>query len=128
MIELLAQAVVEAEAASKIFGLSVAEWSVLLTALLAFADAVRSRLKASSGDSKLQIVMEAIEETHELHPEAGRLAKRIARSKATRMGIEVGAWGLEGDAKRLTRRLEKRKAEGDKLAPGDPPPDPETPA
>ena len=120
MIELLAQVVAEAEVASKVFGLTIAEWVLLIGAATALADAVRSRLKTRHGDSKLQIVMEAIEDTHDQFPEAGKLAKRIARSKATRMGFEVGSWGLEEDAKKLTRRL-KRKP----LGPDDPTPDPE---
>jgi len=97
-------------AESLVFGLTVAEWSILLTALVTFAGALWERMRANKGEGKLEAVMEAIEEVHQMNPQAGKMVKTLARDKATKMGLEAGRWGLQGDTERLTRKL-KRKPE-----------------
>jgi hypothetical protein len=115
MIELLAQAVpVVAEASTKIFGLSVVEWSILLGALATFLEAMRQRHGKARGGLKVQAIVEALEEVQEAHPEAVRLAKSIAKSKATKMGVEVSSFGLDGledDVHKSTRRFKKKESE-----------------
>ena len=112
---LLAQSVVEtvplaASDPALIFGLTVAEWSVLLTALAGFAAALKENLQRRRGTKKLAAVIEALEETAKAHPEATAIVKRSAKSKATQMGVEVSQWGLDGleaDVKKITTRLKR---------------------
>lgn len=66
--------------------------------------------KAIRGGKKLQAVIEAVEETHQQHPAAGKLIKRLARDKATKLGVEVNKlWGagLEADVERITERIKR---------------------
>ena len=93
-----------------IFGLTVAEWSVLLTALAGFAAALKENLQRRRGTKKLAAVIEALEETAKAHPEATAVVKRSVRRKATQMGVEVSMWGLDGleaDVKKMTTRMKR---------------------
>ena len=103
-----------------IFGLTVAEWSVLLTALVGFATALKENLQRRRGTKKLAAVIEALEETAQEHPEAQRVIKDLAKSKATQMGVEVSNWGLDGledDVKKITTRLKRLTPPPEKESP-----------
>jgi len=115
MIDLLAQSVApvvsdaltQSSAGSRPFGLLVEEWVILIGALTTLIPVLA---KAIRGGKKLQAVIEAVEETHQQHPAAGKLVKRLARDKATKLGVEVNKlWdaGLEADVERITDRLKK---------------------
>ena len=104
-----------AEATETVFGLSVAEWSVLLTALAGFLAAVRENLAKRRANNKVMAVVDAIEETAELHPEAVAVVKRMAKAKASSMGVQVSTMGFEGldvfadrAEDRNTQRLKKK--------------------
>lgn len=122
-MELLAQ-VADLATEGRLFGLSVVEWGVLLGFIGSFVGAVVKHLQASKGARKVEAMVSAFEEAQDLHPEAMRLAKRLVRDKATKLGVETGWLGLNDDVKRHTMRL-KRKPLGEALGPDDPTPDPD---
>lgn len=106
----LAQAIAEAVDPARAFGLTIPEWVILLGALAAFLEALRQRRGRIRNGEKVKVVVEAWEEIQEAHPEAVRLAKRIIRDKATKLGIETSKLGLEGlsdDVKKHTGKLKK---------------------
>jgi len=94
MIQLLAQA--QQASQNLLFGLSVGEWAILLSALAAFVEALRQRhgrIKATGEEISARnlagAAFLALEEAAEAHPEAVRLTRRLARDKATKYGVET---------------------------------------
>jgi len=114
MIDLLAQSVAPVisdvltqSTESRPFGLKIEEWVILIGALTTLIPVLA---KAIRDGKKLRAVIEAVEETHQKHPDAGKLVKRLARDKATKLGVEVDRlWGagLEADVERITERLKR---------------------
>lgn len=110
----LAQSLAEAEP-GRLLGLTVPEWAILLPMVLttigAVAKAWQKARQATTADAKARVVIDAVEEAAAEHPEGVRLVKRLARDKATKLGIQTGPLGLDAEAKRATIRL-KRKQNG----------------
>ncbi len=88
---------------TRILGLSIVEWSVLLTALAALIDAIRLRFVAGRETKKMRAVIQAVEATAAAHPEAVKLTKRLVKAKATELGVEFGPKGLSADVKKETK-------------------------
>ena len=100
-------AVAQASTEARPFGLTIIEWSILLPALAAFVKVV---LNVWRSEKKVQVLVEGLEEMGQLHPEAGKIGKRLVRDKATKMGVEVSSlWakGLESDVKKMTQKFKK---------------------
>jgi len=102
----LAQAMQHAvEEPGRLLGLTVGEWGLLLPALAAFVVAVLKAWKGAKDGKRLEAVVHAIEEVAEDHPGAIKVVKRVARDKATKLGVQAG---LHAEAQRATQRLQKR--------------------
>ena len=79
---------VEAEAARP-FGLTIAEWVMLLGALTAFLEGLRQRAGKLRGQHKMEAVQEALGEAMTEYPESRRTLRRLAKVKATKMGVSL---------------------------------------
>ena len=107
-----------AQPAAKLFGYTLGEWAVLLTALAAVIEAVRSKVGKAREGRKVRAAIQGLDDAAEAHPEAVRLAKLMIRDKATKMGVETGSLlfpGLHDDVEheKKTRRLERLEEDGE---------------
>lgn len=101
----LAQAMQHAaEGPGRLLGLTVGEWGVMLPALAAFVLAVVKAWRGAQDGKRLEAVIAAIEETHEKHPDAVKVVKRLVRDKATKLGVQSG---LHEKAQKATAAYKK---------------------